>query len=628
MITTMQELWNNFHFLRPSWLLLLPVLLLVFVYILKRHHAAGWQASINAEAIRHLAVTTDSRSKLRTTCLIAPFIIATLALSGPSWQLLPSSAATNRHALIYLLDLSPSMLATDIKPNRITLARLKMADLLDQRTDGESALIVYAGDAHRVAPLTDDPDTIKAILPTLEPAIMPQQGSQTEAAVALALSLLADNEYSRGDILLLTDGVHSQAISAINQLMPEEIRLSILGVGTETGSVVPDGHNGVLTDNNGQAVMAALNKTQLQQLAQDANGLYVSITADNSDVSNLLQHVGKPAQSDLISTTLDFDRWHDAGYWLVVLLLPFAAISFKRHWLWSAWPLIFMLTAAGLAVPSKSMADQRSSWWLNDDQRAMQLLESGDARSAAALFQNPRWAAVAMYRAGQYQQLLNSFTPASAEDFFLVGNTYAQLERFDDAIAAYKKSLVLNAATVNQLAEDARFNIALLQNSLLQDEDSNDIPENQPPNAKQSDAQSDTAGTAGNDADAESTGQADIGGALGGRDSLDQTNLSSQGPGGDAPESLQNAPAANDATQASDNMPETSTSASRDLQNNAQEVEFEENSNTVLNPYAEQWLRTLPQDPGGYFRRKLSYTNQLKQNTSGAQSGSAQELRY
>ena len=152
--------------------------------------------------------------------LLLAWIISAIALSGPSWEKTPQALLKNREALIVVLDLSPSMLAQDIAPDRITRARLKLIDFLRLRTDGETALIVYAGDPHRVSPLTDDTSNIEALVPSLHPGIMPLPGSTTETAIEMAVELFEDAAISGGDILLITDGVDPRAADQIVDLLP------------------------------------------------------------------------------------------------------------------------------------------------------------------------------------------------------------------------------------------------------------------------------------------------------------------------------------------------------------------------------------------------------------------------
>ncbi|MFT4725741.1 MAG: Ca-activated chloride channel family protein [Granulosicoccus sp.] len=615
------ELLGNFHFLRPAWLALIPVVLVLVWYVICRHQAAGWQGYIDPSALRYLMIGKFTGRKSTAACLALPLVMACMGLAGPSWQLLPDSVVSNRQALVYLLDLSPSMLARDLRPDRLTQARLKLSDLLDQRDDGDTALVVYAGDAHRIAPLTDDPATIKVLLPTLHPEIMPIVGSRPEAAIELAMTLLEGANHIHGDIILLTDGVHPDAIDTIKTILPRSFRLSILGIGTALvntrGAPIPDGNNGVMLDDNGEPVMAKLNELELQQLAHEFNGHYAAITPDNKDVDHLLALTTTAIKSDLVQTTLQYDRWHDAGYWLVLPLLPCAALVFRRQWLWMIIPvtakLMLGVTLAGMLNPAQSIAADWPAVLLNDDQRAMQQLQSGNLAAAALRFKNTRWQAVALYRAREYQQVLETMSqPSTAKDFFLLGNAHSLLQQFELAITAYNSAVLLSAGNVNQLNVDARYNIALLQNQLDAGRENPEGSENTPANGENSKEQNEADQQPPGESEGTSAAQQQVGGALGEGDSLDQAALQDQGAAGTALHNTNNEPVASDASASDSQLLRGTNATDASAETATEGIEFEKNDNAVLNPYAEQWLRTLPQDPGGYLRRKLSYQTQLR----------------
>ena len=153
---------SQFHFLRPWWLAaLVPVIIVVLLLWYQKHNARSWQQMVAPELLQYLldGQTTRIRPWQLITLLLA-WIIGCIALAGPSWEKRPVAVEQNQQALVLLLDLSPSMMSEDVKPSRLVRARLKTADLLRLRKDGQTALLVYAGDVHVVTPLTDDTETI------------------------------------------------------------------------------------------------------------------------------------------------------------------------------------------------------------------------------------------------------------------------------------------------------------------------------------------------------------------------------------------------------------------------------------------------------------------------------------
>jgi len=149
------------------------------------------------------------------------------------------------------------MLADDLTPNRLTRAKYKLIDILGKQADGQMALIAYAGDAHTVSPLTDDPQTIEVLLPALTPDV-------------------------------LTDGMTDDAIRNVKKITSSAHRLSILGVGSAEAAPVKSSDGRLIRNNNGEIVLASVNRQQLQTLANSLNGSYSDLTTDDADINYLL----------------------------------------------------------------------------------------------------------------------------------------------------------------------------------------------------------------------------------------------------------------------------------------------------------------------------------------------------
>ncbi len=170
----MIELWP--HWLRPLWLLSVPVLAwLLFKLWHRRQRAGRWQMILPPQfhAVL-LGGGSGSRSKLPWVALGLAWLLLVLALLGPSWQRLEETRQRPADPLVILLELTPQMLAEDVQPNRLEQARRKILDLLEHRRDSQTALIVYAGSAHTLVPLSDDLGTTRNLLEAVDPAIMPQ----------------------------------------------------------------------------------------------------------------------------------------------------------------------------------------------------------------------------------------------------------------------------------------------------------------------------------------------------------------------------------------------------------------------------------------------------------------------
>ena len=165
------------------------------------------------------------------------------------WEKLPQPVQKREDALVIVLDLSLSMFAPDHEPSRLDLAKRKLRDILSLREEGQTALVVYAGDAHTVTPLTDDVVTIAALVPSLSPNIMPLFGSNPMLAIDAAIKLLDDVEANRGKILLMTDGISGfdQESLITAQIKSTDYELLVMGIGTEEGAPIRTNDGNLLT---------------------------------------------------------------------------------------------------------------------------------------------------------------------------------------------------------------------------------------------------------------------------------------------------------------------------------------------------------------------------------------------
>ena len=230
---------ENIHFLRPTWLLaLLPLAFLLWRLFNIKRNSRSWQAVVDPVLLAHLLSGNQSvRSNSHLYLIAVIGILSIVALAGPVWNKLEQPIFKQQSALVIVLDLSRSMDSSDIKPSRLIRARHKIADILTQRKEGQTALVVYAADAFSVVPLTDDGKTIKALLPGLTTDIMPTQGSRAGQALIEAYGLFQNTNLQRGDILLVTDGLTVKELKEAQIMLTDnpEFRLSVLGVGTEAG---------------------------------------------------------------------------------------------------------------------------------------------------------------------------------------------------------------------------------------------------------------------------------------------------------------------------------------------------------------------------------------------------------
>jgi Ca-activated chloride channel family protein len=433
---------SEFHFLRPWWLLALLPLAGVVVLLLRQGRSSGaWQDHVDAALLPYVLAGTPSRAS-RAPALLAVLAggLAVLALAGPAWERLPAPVFRSLSALVVVLDLSPAMDAGDLKPSRIERARFKIDDILRARKDGQSALVVYAGDAFTVTPLTDDAATIAAQLGALTPKLMPVQGSRADLGLDRATKLLSQAGLRSGDVLLVTAGDDLEgAEAAAARLRKAGFRLSVLGVGTVEGAPIPSGGGGFLKDERGGIRVPRLDRVALKELADAGGGVYRTLDPGFADLSTLLrffEHRGDSGGE--AGNTVKLEQWQEEGIWLLPLLLPLGALAFRRGWL-GAWLLLVLVP-----VPRPAAALEWRDLWQTPNQRAEQELRAGNAEEAARRFEDLAWKAAAEYKAGRYDEaakLLERQETAAGQ--YNRGNALARAGRLDAALKAYDRSLKL-----------------------------------------------------------------------------------------------------------------------------------------------------------------------------------------
>src|SRR5262245_15593219 len=329
----LETLLADFHFLRPIWLVgLLPAAWLTWRLARRALIGTAWRHAIEPSLLRALLEPGAKHAGRAFAALLGiGLFIVCLALAGPTWQRLPQPVEQSKDALVIVLDLSLSMLAQDLPPSRVARARNKVVDVLRHRTEGQTALVVFAGDAHTVAPLTDDVHTIENLLDVLSPEMMPVLGSNPGDGIELAHQLFTNAGVTRGRILLVTDGI--DRIGDVTEHASQAFPISIVGVGTETGASIPldflERRGQKLTDDRGQTVIAKLDRERLGMVASTCFGRYATLSVTDSDIDAVLATV-LPGRDETVAVDREFDTWSDAGYWLAAALLPLLLFGFRR----------------------------------------------------------------------------------------------------------------------------------------------------------------------------------------------------------------------------------------------------------------------------------------------------------
>lgn len=229
----------EFHFLRPLWLLAFIPLAILFYWLVSYPTVLRvWEGVCDPHLLKQLLANTQQgkkRSIFAFLSMSAIFMI--IALAGPTWTRLPVPTYKMVKPKILILDMSESMLANDLPPDRLSRAKFKLHDLLEPKDAGQYGLIVYSGEPFVVSPLTEDSQTIDALLSSLTPDVMPVEGQKLDSALEEARKLFDQSGFHQGDILVLTSTPPSEeAISTASTVASAGFKISILPVLQEKNS--------------------------------------------------------------------------------------------------------------------------------------------------------------------------------------------------------------------------------------------------------------------------------------------------------------------------------------------------------------------------------------------------------
>ncbi|WFC63282.1 VWA domain-containing protein [Pseudomonas sp. REST10] len=581
----MMALWPEW--LRPLWLLPLPLLAWLLWRLWHRERASGrWQLLLPAAFHQVLLKGGDGRSsRLPWVALGLAWLLAIGALLGPSWQRVEQSNQKPADPLLVVLELTPQMLASDGHPNRLEQARRKLLDLLEARRDAQTAIIVYAGSAHSLVPLSDDLATSRNLLEALKPSLMPEPGRRADLAVERALQMLDQAQLGQGRILLIGSALDEQERSGIRQALEKRaVPLLILGVGSREGAPAVQEDGSFLKDQRGAILVPRLDARSLRDTAESNGGRYTQIRVDDDDLRRL-GLFDAPQALRAAQEPTQLDSHVDQGYWLLLPLLLLAACAGRRGWLFCL-PLLLMLP------PQSSQAFELNDLWLRPDQQGQRLLQAQRPAEAAERFVDPQWQGNALYQAEDYAGAAERFAQGdTAADHYNRGNALAKSGELEAALDAYEQALErqpeLTAAQQNK---------ALVEEALRQRQDQQQNGGDA--SAQQQDDASGDTGEPHEDASAQpADGQPAQPGQSGSRDD--------SGSDGDAQDA-----------GAGGTQPDTGAPAEPSEPGQGAVTEGNLGDAAERRQALEQWLRQIPDDPAELLRRKFWYEQQQRQDSS------------
>ena len=437
----------NWHFENPLWLwglAVIPFAWLVFIYCRPSHSLKKLEKFIDSHLLPYL-LTQDQPAghtwwKMGCVWSLIWFCLV-LAFAGPRWNFREIEAHSKDQSVVILLDLSESMNAADVKPSRLIRAKQKIEDLLNLSEGVKIGLVAFAADPHMIAPLTDDKETIRRLLPSLTTELVYVQGSRLSPALQMAARMLGESGQNKA-IVLLSDGgfEDSSAIGEAKKIASQEgkqIPIYAIGVGTTEGAVLKD-NTGNLLKKNGTPIFSKLARERLEEIGKMGQGGYFEENYSLENGSNLQESVllDKLAKAGEVLETGKKDRIWEEGFFVFLLpVIPLFLWSFRKRGIFFVCLLPLFTLDAGL-----------KDYFHNSEQQGKLLFEAENYPSAADQFQDFYRKGVAHYKAGNFPEAEKMFRESFREEVALeagynLGNALAMQQKWKEAATAYEDVL-------------------------------------------------------------------------------------------------------------------------------------------------------------------------------------------
>jgi Ca-activated chloride channel family protein len=415
---------NNFEILAYNRLLLLlaPIVLYLLLYSALKTRQKNWQ----------LLAQLRNFSETLTTKIIWPHIITVTILAfavlRPSLGYQEIKIKQESLDFLFLVDISQSMLADDLKPNRLVIAKQKIIDTIKLSEKNNKlvrlGLILFAGSAYTYCPLTEDQNAFKTFVNSIDTELIQQPGSNISSAISLANELLQATNSSKAKVILLSDfeEVNNQDNNIIELVKKTNLNISGIGIGTEAGSPIKLPNGRYVRDHTGQFVISRLAQKRLSNLSANLDKPFVQVTLDNSDLEQIILN----QSGEILENEQTIKNYNELGSWLCLIGLLLLLI----FWLINHPAILFTL----VFIISFNLADIRAeeavsfSSLVNTEKLAFDAYQSGDFEQAKSLYESA---------------LLNN--PNDNKLHAGLAATLHQLKKYEEASGIYTK-----------LAEDAK----------------------------------------------------------------------------------------------------------------------------------------------------------------------------
>jgi Ca-activated chloride channel family protein len=424
--------FEKFHFLRTDyWWVGILVLVIWLFGMLFFTESNQWKKHI-AKHLQPFVIQkgTTWKSRLIHVSVLVMFAFGLFAFFGPTWSQVKTPAKKVTSQMVIALDLSQSMMATDVSPSRLERAKFKIFDLLKANPIAETNLLVFAGSTHTAVPFTTDYKIITDQLDGLTPQMMPVKGTGFNALFHKIDTLFSTNQ-AQGKVLLVTDDLADLPMEVISSFLQENnVELYVFPFATPQGETIPKTKE-----------LSQLDQQKLAGLKMMERVKVVELTVDNSDVADL----AKAVSMDIVfedKTEEENEEWQDNGFWLVFPLAFLFLFSFRKGWALNMIVIAFGLSSCSSTDSSRKDEFTFQDLWFTQDYQAQKEFDNENYLEAAQQFTDPLHKGVAYFKAGNFLSAETAFSQdTSTTGLYNLGLTYAKLGKLDKAKIVFEKVL-------------------------------------------------------------------------------------------------------------------------------------------------------------------------------------------
>jgi len=429
--------------------MLIPTLVLMFLIISKQSKLTSY---FSKKALEKLSISNQYFSnKARNITLFLSLIFMIIALSRPVIDEKINNIEDNVNGVVIAIDVSKSMNAIDIYPNRLEFAKTKLLNIIDNSKNEAIGVIIFAKSAFLLSPVTQDFNSLKLLINNLNTGINFDNGTNIFSTLETTKKLLKD--YSNKNLILLTDGGDNDNFKdEIKYANEHQINVYTLALGTSEGSVIKEKDGNFLTDSNGNIVNVKINEN-IKDLSLKTNGGYISFSLDNSDINQILNDINSKSIKEKFKDK-KYKTYTELFYYpltigIFLLLIAFSSLpNFTRT---KTLLFIFIFSTSNHNLFASSIFDfytikeankAYENQMFNTSSKEFEKLDSNEFRDYNL--------ANSFYKSNNFEKAIDLYKNIKTSNNDLefkklhnLGNSYAKKGDFNNALNSYENALKL-----------------------------------------------------------------------------------------------------------------------------------------------------------------------------------------